>query len=165
MFKFIDKSKSLQQLIPLALTVVILGALTLFLHGYISLLNLFPAKEKVLLLVRPVDIFVGLTIYLKTSIDFAIFMGRLMSTNPGWRNRIALEIGTAVGNAAGTLLVIALWVAFKEIELLLALMVFLASLVLFELAHGGLEHIANWEGAGKIKHAIFITLHRFLELY
>ena len=161
--QLIDRSKYLQQVVPLVLTVVILAGLSVALYFYIFLLNLLPTVEKVLLVIRPVDIFVGITIYLKTAIDFAIFMGRLMATNPGWRNRVALEIGTAFGNALGTLLVIALWVVFKEIEILLALMVFLASLVLFELAHGGLEHIANWEGAGGVKRILFLTLHRFLE--
>lgn len=161
--RFIDRSRILQQLIPLSLTVVILVGLIVILYFYIALLNLFPTQEKVVLIAKPVDIIVGATIYLKTAIDFAIFIGRLMATNPGWRNRIAIEIGTALGNAFGTLVVIALWVAFKEIKILLAVMVFLASLVLFELAHGGLEHIANWEGEGGVKRILFMVLHRFLE--
>ena len=161
--KIIDHSKTLQQIIPLLLTLVILGFLTVVLYFYLYFLNFFPTREKVVLIARPVDILVGVTIYLKTAIDFAIFMGRLMSTNPGWRNRVAIEIGTAFGNALGTLVVIALWVAFKEVEILLALMVFIASMVLFELAHGGLEHFANWEGQGRIKHIVYQLLHRFLD--
>lgn len=162
--KFIDDSKPLQQLIPLILTIVILGILTLALYLYIGLLNQLPIGEKVVLVARPVDILVGITIYLKTAIDFAIFMGRLMGTNPGWQNRIAIEIGTGLGNAIGTLVVIALWVIFKEIKILLALMVFLASIVLFELAHGGLEHFANWEGQTTIKRGVYLFLHRFLDV-
>lgn len=162
--KLIDQSKPLQQLIPLLLTVVILGGLVIILYFYITLLNLLPSQEKVILIARPVDILVGATIYLKTAIDFAIFMGRLMGTNPGWRNRVAIEIGTALGNAIGTLVVIALWVVFKEVEILLAVMVFLASIVLFELAHGGLEHFANWEGQTSIKRGVYLFLHRFLDV-
>lgn len=109
------------------------------------------------------DIVVGLTIYLKTSIDFAIFMGRLMTTNPGWRGRIALEVGTAMGNALGTLVVIALWAVLKHVDFLLAVMVFLASLVLFELAHGGLEHLSAWENSSLVKSMIFKFLHLFLD--
>jgi hypothetical protein len=82
----------------------------------------------------------GLTIYLKTSVDFAIFIARLMEGNPGWRSRVAIEIGTAVGNAAGTIAVLAVWAFFKEVKLLLALMILLAALVLFKLAEDGLEH-------------------------
>lgn len=104
----IYKSKFLQQIVPLLLTVVILAGLVVVLYFYIAFLNTFPTAEKVVLIARPVDIFVGVTIYLKTAIDFAIFMGRLMATNPGWKNRIAIEVGTALGNALGTLAVIAL---------------------------------------------------------
>ncbi len=161
---FIDRSKSLQQIVPLFLTVVILVGLILLLYLFIYIIDLLPVGERIVLVARPVDIFVGFTIYLKTAIDFAIFMGRMMATNPGWRSRIAIEIGTALGNALGTLVVIAIWVVFKEVELLLAAMVFLASLVLFELAHGGLEHFASWEGAHPVKRSIFLGLHKFLDL-
>ena len=109
------------------------------------------------------DILIGGTIYLKTSIDFAIFTGRLMAANPGWRNRVAIEIGTAAGNALGTILVIGMWVLLKHVDILLALMVFIASLVLFELAHGSLEHFVSWQGAGGIKKMLFLGLHGFLD--
>lgn len=128
------------QFIPLFLTIVVFGVLVALLHGALILFNLLPIRELVVLQIRWYDVVVGATIYLKTSIDFAIFMGRLMAANPGWKNRVAIEIGTAAGNAFGTILVIGLWVLFKDIHLLLALMVFIASLVLFELAHGSLEH-------------------------
>ena len=159
----IDRSKVLQQVVPLLLTIIILGVLSAVLYGFVVLLNLLPTGTKISLIVRPVEVFVGITIYLKTAIDFAIFMGRLMSTNPGWRNRVAIEIGTAMGNAIGTILVIGIWVVFKEIDLLLALMVFLAALVLFELAHGGLEHIEHWESKGLIKKNLYALLHHFLD--
>lgn len=162
--KIIDRSKILQQLVPLLLTVVILAGLIIILYFYIAFLNLLPTKEKVVLIARPIDVLVGVTIYLKTAIDFAIFMGRLMSSNTGWRNRVSIELGSAFGNALGTLVVIALWVVFKEVKWLLGLMVFIASMVLFELAHGGLEHFSNWEGQGRIKSTIYRFLHRFLDI-
>ena len=162
--KHIDNSKALQQIVPLVLTVVILAVLTVILYAFIFLIDAFHFGENIVLIARPVDVMVGLTIYLKTSIDFAIFMGRLMSANPGWKNRIALEIGTALGNALGTLVVIAIWIIFKEVELLLALMVFLAALVLFELAHGGLEHFASWEGGTTFKRYTYLFLHHSLDI-
>ncbi len=103
------------------------------------MLNRFTSTD-ILLQIRWVDVLIGLTIYLKTSIDFAIYMGHLMSRNPGWKSRVAIEIGTAVGNAGGTFLVLAIWAFFKEVRWLLALMIFLASLVLFKLAEESLEH-------------------------
>ncbi len=151
------------QAVPLLLTVVVMAVLLAILHGAILLFNLIPAAEHIYLEIRPVDVIVGATIYLKTAIDFAIFMGRLMASNPGWRNRVAIEIGTAAGNALGTILVIGLWVLFKNIDILLALMVLLASLVLFELAHGSLEHFASWEGKGGIQKILYLALHRFLD--
>jgi len=131
------------QLIPLFLTVVVFAVLTALLHACMVFFNTLPLRELVVLEIRWVDVLVGGTIYLKTAIDFAIFMGRLMAANPGWKNRIAIEIGSAFGNAIGTIIVIGLWVLFKDIHLLLALMVFIASLVLFELAYGSLEHFQS----------------------
>lgn len=159
----IDRSPLLAQLIPLGLTGVVMAALLALLHGAITIFNLIPSSEKILLEIRWVDVAIGGTIYLKTSIDFAIFIGRLMAANPGWRNRIAIEIGTAAGNAFGTILVIGLWVLLKDIDLLLALMVFIASLVLFELAHGSLEHFANWQGQGGVKKILFYLMHGILD--
>lgn len=159
----IDKSSTLSQGIPLVLTVVILGVLLSILHASLALLNQIPGTIPILLVIRPADVLIGATIYLKTEIDFAILIGRLMDLYPGWRNRVALEIGSAVGNAGGTILVIGLWVALKHVDLLLALMVVVASLVLFELAHSGLDYLTNWESAGVIKKWIYKGLHTFLD--
>ncbi len=165
LFARIDKSKILPQLIPLVLTVVVMAILMAALHTSLVIFNMIPFSTPIILQIRWVDVLVGGTIYLKTSIDFAIFIGRMMATNPGWRNRIAIEIGTALGNALGTIFVIGLWVLLKHVDILLALMVFIASLVLFELAHGSLEHFANWQGAGGIKKVIFLGLHGFLDRF
>jgi hypothetical protein len=94
----------------------------------------------IVLEIRLVDVVIGLTIYLKTSIDFAIFIARLMDKYPGLKGRIGVEIGTALGNAMGTILILIIWTFFKEVKWLLALMVFVAALVLFRLAEDGLEH-------------------------
>lgn len=144
----IDRSPLLSQLVPLLLTGVVMATFLALLHGAIIVFNLIPSSEKIFLEIRWVDVIVGATIYLKTSIDFAIFIGRMMAANPGWKNRIAIEIGTAAGNTIGTIAIIGLWMTLKNVDLLLALMVFIASLVLFELAHGSLEHFANWQAAG-----------------
>lgn len=159
----VDRSPKLAQLVPIALTGVVLAGFLALLHGAIILFNLIPSSEKIFLEIRWVDVLVGGTIYLKTSIDFAIFIGRMMAANPGWRNRVAIEIGTAAGNAIGTIVIIGLWVTLKEVDLLLALMVFIASLVLFELAHGSLEHFANWQGQRGIKSVAFYSMHAVLD--
>ena len=129
------------QSIALSLTVVtcvlLIGALWLEL----GLINRFVGKEDISLSVRPGDILIGLTIYLKTAIDFGIFIGRLMAKNPGLKGRIGIEIGTAVGNALGTMLIVLVWAFFKEVNWLLALMIILASLVLIRLAKDTIEHV------------------------
>ena len=153
----------LSQLVPILLTGVVMAGFLILLHAAILIFNLIPSSEKIFLEIRWTDVIVGATIYLKTSIDFAIFIGRMMSANPGWKNRVAIEIGTAAGNAIGTIAIIGLWVTLKNVDLLLALMVFIASLVLFELAHSSLEHFANWQGQGGAKRAAFYVLHGLLD--
>lgn len=133
------------QILPIILTVITAGLLVLLLFFEIHALNFFTETD-IHLTVRWVDILIGLTIYLKTSIDFAIYIGNLMSQNPGWKSRIAIEIGTAVGNAAGTMIILMLWTFFKEIEWLLAIMIAIAALVLFRLAEDGLEHAKTEDG-------------------
>lgn len=152
-----------QQAIPLSLTLVVFLALSGLFLGIIYLLNLIPNTSHISLKIRWYDILIGGTIYLKTSVDFAIFMGRLMHSNPGWKNRIAIEIGTALGNGLGTIIVLIVWVFFKEVEWLLALMILLAALVLFELAFASLEHLANWEGNGRLKHFLYLGLNKSLK--
>ena len=163
LFSRIDNSALWSQFVPLSLTLVVLAAFLALLHAAITIFNLIPTSEKIFLEIRWYDVLVGGTIYLKTSIDFAIFIGRMMAANPGWRNRVAIEIGTAAGNAIGTIAIIGLWVVLKDIDISLALMVMIASLVLFELAHGSLEHFAGWEAAGGMKKFAFLGLHRVLD--
>jgi len=151
------------QVLPLSLTIVVLAVLSCILYVVITLLNALPVSEKILTQIHLTDVLVGATIYLKTAVDFAIFMGRVMNSNPGWKNRIAIEIGTGLGNALGTIAILVIWTFFKEIQILLALMVFIASLVLFELAHGGLEHFATWKQEKGIKSTLYLGMEGFLE--
>ncbi|GAB4145264.1 MAG: hypothetical protein OHK0017_04680 [Patescibacteria group bacterium] len=129
-----------QQILPIVIAVVVFIGLSLAYLLQINLLNLVPG-EKILTEVHWADVLVGLTIYLKTSIDFALLIGILMSKFPGFKNRVAIEIGTAVGNAVGTAIVLVIWYFFKEVLWLLALMILFASLVLFRLAQTSLEHL------------------------
>ena len=56
------------------------------------------------------------------------------------KGRIAIEVGTAIGNAFGTFVIIALWALFQNIPWLSALMILVAALVLFKLAEDGFRH-------------------------
>ena len=144
----VDTNTRLQQLVPIGLTIVILVVLIAALYGFIGLLNTF-TTEKLSTSILLIDVLVGATIYLKTAIDFAIFMGRLMGSNPGWRNRVAIEAGTALGNFLGTIAILTLWVFVKDVTILLGFMIFLAALVLFELAQAGVIHFSQWTAKGR----------------
>ncbi len=98
-------------------------------------------SEKISLDIKIEDVLVGFLIYIKTSIDFAIFISILMSKYPGLKNRLAIEVGTGFGNVLGTMVVLAIWIIFKEIAILLGIMVLVASLVLLEMADGAVEHL------------------------
>ena len=130
------------QYLPLLLTLVICVFLVGALYIEILLLNIF-TKADIATTIRWSDVLIGLTIYLKTSVDFAIFIGNLMAQFPGWRGRVAIELGTALGNALGTMIILAIWNIFRNVEILLAMMVFVASLVLLKLAQESLEHAAQ----------------------
>lgn len=141
-----SKSIFVNQVIPISLTVVIFGALVGILYVVLFGLNSLTVTD-VVLHIRAVDVLIGLIVYLKTSIDFAIYIGRLMDRFTGWKSRIAIEIGTAVGNACGTLTVLIVWSFFKEVRWLLALMILVAALVLFRLAEDSLDHAKTEDSA------------------
>ncbi len=128
-----------EQLIPLFLTIATFFGLVFFLYLFITFLNFFPFKEKIIPQIRLQDILVGLTIYLKTSVDFAIFIANLMKSNPGWKKRIAIETGTAIGNMSGTIFILVIWSFFREVPILMAIMVIIASLVLLRMAEESFE--------------------------
>lgn len=137
MMKF--KKTFIEQIFPILLTIVVFVVLAGLLWLEIHVLNIFTTTD-ISLKLRWGDILIGLTVYLKTAIDFAIFIGHLMDKNPGTKGRISIEIGTAVGNAVGTMAILFVWTFFKEVNWLLAIMVFLAGLVLIRLAQDSLEH-------------------------
>ncbi len=126
--------KKATQILPIILTFLTFLGLWGILLLLIRFFNLLPVKEKVVVSLRKTDILVGLIIYLKTSIDFAIFIGNAMHANPGWKKRIAIELGTAVGNAVGTLVILTVWIFFKQVPILIVTMIILASLVLLQMA-------------------------------
>ena len=154
------------QILPLILTGVVFFVVSILLYIEILLLNrAVISREHIVLHLRWSDILIGLTIYLKTSIDFAIYIGRLMAKYPGWKNRVMIEIGTAVGNALGTLAILVLWDLFREVRVLMVLMIFVAALVLFRLAEEGLEHVKDEQGKYKVSFwGIEVWFERLLSL-
>ena len=133
------KKLFIDQLIPIFLAVITFLVLSTVLYGVLLVLNSLHLSVPLVLDFRKREVLIGITIYLKTAIDFAIFMGNLMHTNPGWKKRIAIEIGTAVGNGIGTFLILIIWTLFKEVPLLMIAMIFIASVVLLKMAEESLE--------------------------
>jgi hypothetical protein len=159
-FSFGKKANPLfEQVLPIALTAAIFSVLAVALFFVIRLLNILPSKNPISLSWRWRDVIIGATIYFKTSVDFAILIGLLMRANPGWKNRVAIELGTAVGNGIGTMLILCFWVIFKQFHFLLGLMIFISALVLFELADNGLQHFDSW----RFKFGIKRKLYNFLD--
>lgn len=140
------KSLLFNQVFSIALAFIVFAFLCAFYYAQITFLNSVADNfglEKILLQINWSDVLIGLTIYLKTSIDFALLISLLMNQYKGLKNRAIIEIGTALGNGIGTMAVLVVWFFFKEVVWLLALMIFLASLVLFKLALTSLEHLGN----------------------
>jgi hypothetical protein len=128
-----------ERLVPLILTVFTFLVLSTLLYGLLLFLNSFLLQNQVILDFRKRDVLIGIAVYLKTAIDFAIFIGNLMRTNPGWKKRIAIELGTAVGNAFGTFLVLSAWIFLKQMPILMAGMIFIASIILLRMAEESLQ--------------------------
>jgi hypothetical protein len=159
------ESVFLKQVLPLVLTIVIFIVLSLCVYVEVLILNKYTAVD-IVKSVRWSDIAVGMTIYLKTSVDFAIFIGNLMASYPGWKNRVAIETGTAAGNALGTIIVLGIWNFFRDIEWLLAIMIFIAALVLVKLAEDGLDHAVEDKSYFKGGFRAFILqLQKGLQLF
>lgn len=130
---------SIEQILPIFLTFLTFLALSTLLYGLLLILDSLKLGEPIILDFRRREVLFGIIIYLKTAIDFAIFIGNLMKTNPGWKKRIAIELGTAVGNGFGTFLILIIWTVFKAVPPLMIIMIFLASVVLLRMAQESLE--------------------------
>ncbi len=132
-----------EQSIALTLTVVTFIALISVLWLEVNVLNRH-LSDKIAVRIRLADVLVGATVYLKTAIDFVIFIAQLMSKNSGLKGRIGIEIGTALGNGIGTMLILLIWAFFQEVPWLLAIMIVVAALVLLRLAQDTLVHARNY---------------------
>lgn len=135
------KAKKLlvEQALPIFLTFFTFLTLATLLYGLLLILDSLHVGGPIILDFRRREVLFGIIIYLKTAIDFAIFIGNLMHTNPGWKKRIAIELGTAIGNGLGTFLILILWTIFKTIPILMMIMIFIAAVVLLRMAQESFE--------------------------
>jgi hypothetical protein len=129
----------IEQAFPILLTFLTFLVLATLLYGLLLILDSLHIGGPIILDFRRREVLFGIIVYLKTAIDFAIFIGNLMHTNPGWKKRIAIELGTAIGNGLGTFLILILWTVFKAIPLLMTMMIFIAAVILFRMAQESFE--------------------------
>jgi len=69
-------------------------------------------------------------------------------------------VGTAFGNGLGTIIVLVIWNFFRDVTWLLALMIFVAALVLFKLAEEGIGHAVEAKNdmpAGVYKWVVMVS--------
>src|SRR5579884_1100022 len=97
-----------KQLAPISLTIITFLLLSAILLVYVRLLNLLPMNN-IYAFANLKDVVIGVFIYVKTAIDFALFTANLMVNNKGFKNQIAIELGTQAGNGIGTLLILTIW--------------------------------------------------------
>ena len=137
----------IRQLLPLLLTFIIFLFLTYVTYAAIIFLNIYIGRTDIFTKLRWEDVIVGMVIYLKTSVDFGILIGNLMTRYNHWRDRIAIEVGTALGNGLGTILVLIIWDIFRNVRWLLVIMILVAAIVLLKLAEEGLDHVKKKKSA------------------
>jgi hypothetical protein len=133
------KKLLIEQVFPILLTFLTFLVLSTLLYGLLLILDSLHLGGPIILDFRRREVLFGIIVYLKTAIDFAIFIGNLMHTNPGWKKRIAIELGTAIGNGLGTFLILILWTVFKAIPLLMIVMIFIAAVILLRMAQESFE--------------------------
>ncbi len=133
------KKVFIRKIVPILLAIFTFLGLATALYGILLILDSLPLTYPIILDFRRREVLIGVVIYLKTAIDFAILMGNLMHTNPGWKKRIAIGLGTAMGNAFGTFLVLTVWTLAKEFKILIMVFVFISSVILLRLAEESFE--------------------------
>jgi hypothetical protein len=145
MLNKIDNTHSLQVWVPIFFAFILLTASVTLTVYVIQRLNIYlPASNNLHTVFHLGDFALGTTIYLKTAIDFAILMTLYMKSYPGWKNRIAIESGTTLGNTIGTILVIVIWGLLQQFSIVLNIMVFYSAIILIKLASETLAHVGDY---------------------
>ena len=149
------------QLIPITVS---LGFFVVFVgltYLVLQVLNGFDSlTQKFVLGVSLTNVLLGMLIYLKTAVDYAIFVGLLMDKNEGTAKRIAMNAGTSVGAFIGVTLIVVLWSFFKEIPWLMAGLLVLAGAVLFSLGDTSQEHFQQVPRKLRRPLELFFDFHR-----
>lgn len=148
-----------KQLIPISLSLGLFALFSASTYGILLILNCFMSEPLALTLTIG-QFLLGIFIYLKTSVDYALFVGGLMEQNPGIRNRIAMNIGTQIGCFIGVTAIVVIWSFFREIRWLMAILLVIAGMILIGLGDGSQEHFETLPGWAKRPLEGFFNLTR-----
>lgn len=130
-----------KQFLPIFISLglfVIFTIITYFLLRFLNTFNIISEKLSTQLFFSQIGL--GIFIYLKTAVDYAIFVGCLMEKNTGTPKRIAMNAGTSIGCFLGVTLITILWSFFKEVHWLMVILLVVSAMILFKLGDGSKEH-------------------------
>lgn len=131
-----------KQLLPLSISFGLFGAfvvLTYFLLHCLNTLGFIHLSTSIV----GAQVVLGVIIYLKTAVDYALFVGSLMENNSGTPKRIAMNAGTSIGCFLGVTAIAVLWSFFQEVHWLMVVLLVIASMILFKLGDNSQQHFAS----------------------
>lgn len=149
-----------KQLLPLSISFGLFAVFVILTAGIIHLLNTLGFSQKLSLQIIWAQIGLGIFIYLKTAVDYAIFVGSLMEHNDGIPRRIAMNAGTSIGCFIGVSIIAVLWTFCKEIHWLMVILLVIAAMVLFKLGDGSQDHFDSIPAWLRYPLALFFDLTR-----
>lgn len=132
-----------KQLLPLSISFGLFAIFVVLTFGILNLLNHLGFSHKLSVQVIWGEVLLGIFIYLKTAVDYALFVGTLMANNTGVKKRIAMNAGTSIGCFIGVTAIAVLWTFFKEIHWLMIILLVIAAMVLFKLGDGSQQHFES----------------------
>ena len=150
-----------KQLLPISVSLsffIIFSYLTYFILKYINTLN--AVEEKILITIIYEQVVLGMFIYLKTAVDYAIFVGRLMDKNQGIKKRLAMNIGTSLGCFFGVSLILIIWSIFKEVKIIMFILLLFSGMILIGLGDNSQEHFHDMNKNFKTPVQVFFNITR-----
>ncbi len=137
------KAKLINQLTPVVVCLVLFGFFMLSTYLFIEYAINPNAQEKVQIQLNIKDIAVGFFLYFVTAVDYALIVGRMQVSNPGFRARLVMNIFTCVGCFVGVTLVLFLWGFAKEVPWLIIPILVFAGSVMVKLAYESADYFEH----------------------
>jgi len=132
-----------KHLLPLGISFGLFGLFVVATYGILAVLNHSYFGHGLSTTIIWGQVALGVFIYLKTAVDYALFVGSLMEFNAGIPRRIAMNAGTSIGCFVGVTFIAVLWSFFREIRWLMAILLVVAGMILFKLGDGSRQHFED----------------------